>query len=72
MQFYFFEGAGKDAFDKLEALRQRLESLPFIHSTNLLKNTNQSDLYLLVVETSEEPHIEAPEGVRVWTFTKVS
>lgn len=72
MQVYFFECVGKDALAKLETLKERLEPLSFIHSTKLLKNTQQSDLYLLVVEASEEAHIEAPEGARVWLFETIT
>jgi hypothetical protein len=68
MQVYFFECAGEDALIKLETLQQTLETLSFIHATKFLKNTKQADLFLLVVEASEEPHIEVPEGTRVWTF----
>jgi hypothetical protein len=72
MQVYFYECTGEDAKEKLETLQQTLEQLSFIQSTKLLKNTKQADLFLLVVEASEEPHIETPEGTRVWTFTEVA
>jgi hypothetical protein len=71
MGVYFFECGGKDALGKLETIQQQLGLLPFISSTKLLKNTRQPDLFLLVVEASEEPHIALPEGARVWTFVEV-
>jgi hypothetical protein len=72
MQVYFYECAGEDAKEKLETLKQTLEHLSSIHSTKLLKNTRQANLFLLVVETSEEPHIEMPQGTRVWSFEMVA
>jgi hypothetical protein len=72
MQIYFFECAGADAAEKLRNLKTQLESLPFIASTRLLQNTKQTDLYLLVVETSEEPHIALPEKTKVWSFKDVT
>jgi hypothetical protein len=70
MQVYFFECAGEDAKEMLKILQERLESLPTIHSTRLLKNTKQAQLFLLVVEASEEPHVEVPQGARVWSFVE--
>jgi hypothetical protein len=70
MQVYFFEYVGEDAFAKLEHLERTLKTHAYVRATKLLKNTQQRDLYLLVVETSEETHIEAPEGSRVWTFVE--
>jgi hypothetical protein len=70
MHVYFFECVGQHASDKLESLKQSLEAHTSVHAIKLLKNTQQRDLYLLVVETSEETHIEAPEGSRVWTFVE--
>jgi heme-degrading monooxygenase HmoA len=70
MNVYFVELAGENAFDRLETLKKKLESLGGVQSLKLLKNTQQPDLYLLVIETSEEAHIEAPEGSRVWTFVE--
>jgi hypothetical protein len=52
----------------LKILQERLESLPTIHSTRLLKNTKQAQLFLLVVEASEEPHVSLPKDIRVWAF----
>jgi hypothetical protein len=72
MQVYFFECAGEDALSKLGKLQQQLETLSFISETRLLKNTKQSNLYLLVVETSEEPHITPPEGAKVWSFETIN
>jgi hypothetical protein len=71
MRVYFFECVGRDAFQKLETLEQSLETAPFVHSLKLLKSSQQPDLYLLVVEASEEAHIDAPENTRVWTFVEV-
>lgn len=71
MQVHFFECAGEDAREKLRVLQEGLESLPSIHSLQLLKNTKQPDLYLLVVHASEEPHIKVASGVRVWSFERV-
>jgi hypothetical protein len=68
MQVYFFECAGEDAKAMLKILQERLESLPTIHSTRLLKNTKQAQLFLLVVEASEEPHVSLPKDIRVWAF----
>jgi acetolactate synthase small subunit len=68
---YFFELSGEGARERLEQLKQKLEHLPSVHSIKLLKNTKQTDLFLLVVEASEEPHIEVPGGIRVWTFERV-
>jgi hypothetical protein len=72
MRVYFFECAGEGALGKLGNLQQQLETLSFISSARLLKNTKQNDLYLLVVETSEEPHIVLPEGTRVWSFETIN
>jgi hypothetical protein len=71
MQVYFFECAGEDALIKLETLKEKLAHLSFVHSTKLLKSTKQADLFLLVIEASEEPHIEMPQGTRVWTFETI-
>ncbi len=71
MHVYFFECSGEDALKNLERLKEQLETLFFIHSTNLLKNTKQPDLYLLEVAASEEPHIALPENTRVWSFEEV-
>ncbi len=68
MWVYFFECAGEDALEKLETLQQTLEQFSSTQSTKLLKNTEQSDLFLLVAETSEEAHISLPEKTRVWSF----
>jgi hypothetical protein len=68
---YFFEASGEGARERLRHLKEKLEHLPTVHSTKLLKNTSQPDLFLLVVEASEEPHIETPEGTRVWSFVQV-
>jgi hypothetical protein len=68
---YFFEASGEGARERLRQLKEKLEHLPTVHSTKLLKNTSQPDLFLLVVEASEEPHIETPEGTRVWSFVQV-
>jgi hypothetical protein len=65
---YFFESSGEGARERLETLKEKLEHFSFVHSTKLLKNTKQTDLFLLVVEASEEPHIEIPQGARVWAF----
>jgi hypothetical protein len=69
---YFFELSGEGAREELEHLQEKLEHFSFVHSTKLLKNSKQEDLFLLVVEASEEPHIKTPQGIRVWTFTEVA
>jgi hypothetical protein len=68
MQVYFFECAGENAKEKLNILQSQLEPLAAIHSTRLLKNSKQVNLFLLVVEASEEPHVSLPEEIRVWVF----
>lgn len=70
MQIYFVEYAGEDALTKLETLKEGLSSLPFVQSLKLLKNTQQAKLYLLVIETSEEAHIDVPDGAKMWTFVE--
>jgi hypothetical protein len=70
MQVYFVELAGENAFSRLETLKHELGLLSALRSLKLLKNTTQPDLYLLVIETSEEAHIPAPEGSRLWTFVE--
>ena len=68
---YFFECSGEGAKESLEHLEEELEHLSFVHATKLLKNTKQADLFLLVVEASEEPHIALPTGTRVWSFEEL-
>jgi hypothetical protein len=70
-RIYFFEISGDRARERLETLKETLAHLSFVHSTKLLKNTKQVDLFLLVVAASEEPHIELPEGTRVWSFETI-
>jgi hypothetical protein len=70
-RIYFFECAGEKARKRLERLRQDLIHSSAIPSPKLLKNTKQAELFLLVVETSEELHVHTLEGIKVWTFEEV-
>jgi hypothetical protein len=70
-RIYFFECAGEKARERLERLRQDFIQSASITSPKLLKNTKQADLFLLVVETSEELHVHTLEDMKVWTFEKV-
>jgi hypothetical protein len=71
MKVYFFECSGDEAQERLEVLQRGLEAVPYVTSLKLLKNTEQAQLFLLVVEASEKPYITLPEGMRVWSFEDI-
>jgi hypothetical protein len=71
VQVYFYELSGEGSRERLETLHHELVSLSFVKSVKLLKNTKQMELYLLVVEASEELHLALPSDMRVWVFEEV-
>ncbi|MGL4610382.1 MAG: hypothetical protein ACRCYY_12015 [Trueperaceae bacterium] len=68
MFVYFFESSSPDAKVRLETLQREWGDLPYIRGMRLLENTQQAGLFLLVVETTQEPPKPVSETLRVWAF----
>lgn len=69
MHTYFYELAGNNAKELLAGLEQSLKQLSYVASTRLLKSLDQEELYLLVVEASQTPLQDFPQGLRIWSFS---
>jgi hypothetical protein len=64
----FYECQGPQAEMILVGLAEALTSSVPSSDTQLLKSTDQENLYLLIIRGSPPSNIDLPVSVRTWTF----